>query len=361
MKPQENTHSTHLVIFRSKRRCTMTRVTTNLGGTTSDVVVGKVGQGLMMMTWTPVPVPDEQCFEAIKAGIDALPPGARMFLNGGEFYCHNLSTTNLEMIARFFEKYPEYVDRTFLSIKGGNLPGQLVSDGSPENLTRSVNLVNEKLRGTKRLDLFQCARVDPNVPVEVSIAALAKLKSEGKLDHIGMCECSAETLRRGHQVHPISVVEIEISPFSYESQTRDVIATAKELGVAVAGYSPLGRGFFTGQIKRPEDVPEGDFRRHMPRFQEDSLKHNFAIVDALTEIAKKKNITPAQLSIGWVSSLGSHVIPLPGSSHAKRTLENSAGGDVVFTATELQEINQVIENADVKGSRYPEHTKYLWA
>ncbi|KAF8552019.1 Aldo/keto reductase [Imleria badia] len=340
----------------------MTRVTTNLGGSASNVVVGKVAHGLMLMTWTPEPVPDEQCFEAIKAGVDALPPGAKMFLNGGEFYGHNFSATNLEMIARFFEKYPEYVDKTFLSIKGGNVGGKPLPDGSPENMTRSVNLVNEKLRGTKRLDLFQCARVDPNVPVEVTIGALAKLKSEGKLDHIGMSECSAETLRRGYKVHPISVVEIEVSPFSYERQTRDVIATAKELGVAVAAYSPLGRGFLTGQIKTLEDIPVGDMRRHMPRFQEDNFKHNIVIADTLTEIAKKKNITPAQLAIGWVSSLGSHIIPLPGSSHAKRTLENSAGGDVVFTEAELQEINQVIENADVKGGRYPEqHARYIWA
>ncbi|KAG6379391.1 NADP-dependent oxidoreductase domain-containing protein [Boletus reticuloceps] len=390
-KLQENALAAYPITFRRNQDKPMTRTTTNLGGTASNVVVGKVAHGLMMMThvsrpiplacltgvpfrWTPDPVPDEQCFEAIKSGIDALPPGAKMFLNGGEFYGHNMATTNLEMIARFLEKYPEYVDRTFLSIKA------MLIVSSPENLTRSVNLVNEKLRGTKRLDLYQCARVDPNTPVEVSIAALAKLKSEGKLDHIGMSECGAETLRRGHKVHPISVVEIEVSPFSYEPQTRDgvlgcfalpcdyshtivlVIAAAKELGVAVAAYSPLGRGFLTGQIKRPEDIPEGDIRRHLPRFQDDNLRHNFAIVDTLTELAKKKDITPGQLSIAWVGSLGPHVIPLPGSSHAKRTLENCAGGDVVFTETELQEINDVIEKADVKGSRYPEqHAKYLWA
>ncbi|KAH0830112.1 NADP-dependent oxidoreductase domain-containing protein [Lanmaoa asiatica] len=312
------------------------------------------------MTWREIPVPDEECFEAIKAGIDALPPGVKMFLNGGEFYGHNASPANLEMIARFFEKYPEYADRTFLSIKVKNL-------SRPENLTRSVNWVNEKLRGTKRVDLFQCARVDPDVPVEVSIAALAMLKNEGKLDHIGMSECSAETLRRGHKVHPISVVEIEISPFSYEPETRKVIAAAKELGVSVAAYSPLGRGFLTGQIKRPEDLPGKFHFSHMQPssfscFHVQNLKHNFAIVDALTEIAKRKNVTPAQLCIAWVGSLGPHVIPLPGSSHAKRTLENCAGGDVVFTEAELQEINVLIENVDVKGTRYPaQHAKYLWA
>ncbi|KAG1827020.1 NADP-dependent oxidoreductase domain-containing protein [Suillus subaureus] len=335
------------------------RATTSLGGTASNVTVGKVAHGLMMMTWAPEPVPDEQCFEAIKAGVDALPPGTKMFLNGGEFYAHDLTTTNLEMIARFFEKYPDYVDKTFLSIKGGVKPGTLVPDGSPANLRRSVELINEKLRGTKRLDLFQSARVDPNIPLEESIRALVELKNEGKLDHIGMSECSADTLRRGNAVHSIAAVEIEVSPWEYGEEARKVIATAEELGVAVIAYSPLGHGFLTGQIKRLEDIPEGDFRRSMPRFQEDNFKHNFAIVDALTAIARSKNITSAQLSIAWVASLGKHVIPLPGSSHAKRTRENCAGGDVELSTEDITEINSVIGAGAARGGRYT-HEAYLW-
>lgn len=336
------------------------QATTSLGGTASNITVGKVAHGLMMMTWTPEPVADEQCFEAIKAGVDALPPGTKMFLNGGEFYGHNLATTNLEMIARFFEKYPEYVDKTFLSIKGGLKPGSVpVPDGSPANLRRSVELINEKLRGTKRLDLFQSARVDPNVSLEESIRTLVELKNEGKLDHIGMSECNADTLRRGNAVHPIAAVEIEVSPWEYGEEAKKVIATAEELGIAVIAYSPLGRGFLTGQIKRPEDIPEGDFRRALPRFQEDNFKHNFAIVDALTAIARSKNVTSAQLSIAWVASLGRHVIPLPGSSHAKRTRENCAGGDIELSTEDITEINSVISGAEVRGGRYG-HEAYLW-
>ncbi|KAI6036118.1 aldo/keto reductase [Pisolithus microcarpus] len=316
----------------------MTRTTT-LGGTASDIVVGKVAHGLMLMTCQD-PVPDEQCFEAIKAGIDTLPHGCKnvtgcswrhSLLYTGEFYGHNLSTTNLEMIARFFEKYPSYADKAFLSVKvsiAGNvsvvwrswLQTSYHPDCSPANLRRSVETINEKLRGTKRLDLFESARVDPN-------SALAELKNEGKLDHIGI-------------FHPISVVEIEISPWSYEEETKNVIATANELGIAVAGYSPLGRGFLTGQIKRFEDLPD------------DAMRHNFTIVDALSEIAKKKNVTPAQLSIAWVGALGPHVIPLPGSSHAKRTLENCAGGDIELTQEELDEINRVIRHCGYPGGRY---------
>ncbi|KAG1782748.1 NADP-dependent oxidoreductase domain-containing protein [Suillus placidus] len=336
------------------------QATTSLGGTASNITVGKVAVCMLLfiLKWTPEPVPDEQCFEAIKAGVDALPPGTKMFLNGGEFYGHNLATTNLEMIARFFEKYPDYVDKTFLSVKGGVKLGAVpLPDNSPANLRRSVELINEKLRGTKRLDLFQCARVDPNVSLEESIRTLVELKKEGKLDHIGMSECSADSLRRGNAVHPIAAVEIEVSPWEYAEEAKKVIATAEELGVAVIAYSPLGRGFLTGQIKRPEDIPgntiEGDFRRALPRFQEDNFKHNFAIVDA------SKNVTSAQLSIAWVASLGKHVIPLPGSSHAKRTLENCAGGDIKLSTEDIAEINSVISAADVRGDRYP-HQAYLW-
>ncbi|OAX43581.1 Aldo/keto reductase [Rhizopogon vinicolor AM-OR11-026] len=338
----------------------MTFVTTSLGGTASNITVGKVAHGLMLMTWRTESVPDEQCFEAIKAGVDALPPGAKMFINGGEFYGHNLSTANIEMIARFFEKYPDYADKIFLSVKGGLKPGGSTEpDCSPAGVRRSVELINEKLRGTKRLDLYECARIDPKVPLEESIRALVELKKEGKLDHIGMSECSADSLRRGNAVHPIAAVEIEVSPWSYEEEGKKVIATAEELGIAVIAYSPLGRGFLTGQIKRPEDLPEGDFRRTLPRFQEDNIKHNFAIVDALTAIAERKNVTSAQLSIAWVASLGKHVIPLPGSSHPKRTLENCAGGDVELSTEDLAEINSVIDSAEVRGTRYA-HEALLW-
>jgi len=336
---------------------TSATATTSLGGTASNITVGKVAHGLMLMTWRAEPVPDEQCFEAIKAGVDALPPGAKMFINGGEFYGPNFSTANLEMIARFFEKYPDYADKTFLSVKGGLNLG--VVDCSPAGVRRSVDLVNEKLRGTKRLDLFECARIDPKVPLEESIRTMVELKKEGKLDHIGMSECSADSLRCGNAIHPIAAVEIEVSPWSYEEETKKVIATAGELGIAVLAYSPLGRGFLTGQIKRPEDLPEGDFRRHLPRFQEDNMKHNFAIVDALAEIARRKNVTPAQLCLAWVASLGKHIIPLPGSSHPKRTLENCAGGSVELSVEEFTEINNVIDTAGVKGTRYGQQA-LLW-
>jgi pyridoxine 4-dehydrogenase len=174
----------------------------------------------MMMTWSPTPVPDEKAFAAIKAGVDALPPGAKLFLNSGgfalippspvltcvpsaEFYGQGLSTANLELVARFFEKYPDYTDRTFLSVKGGTLPGQLVSDGSRENLRRSVDATLKALRGTKRLDLFQPARRDSNYEIEQYAESLNEMVKEGKFDYIGLSEVSAETIRRAHKVGAI--------------------------------------------------------------------------------------------------------------------------------------------------------------
>jgi len=286
-----------------------------------------------------------------------------MILNSGEFYGTNPRTANLELLARFFDKYPTYTDKVFLSVKGGTGPADIDPDSSPENIRRSVDTVLKALRGTKKIDLFECARVDSRVAIEDNIATLANLVKEGKFDHIGMSECAAATLRRGNAVHPIAAVEIEVSPWSYSEETQKVIATAKELHITVIAYSPLGRGFLTGQIKKPEDLEEGDFRRNLTRFSEENFNHNMEVVNALKAIADKKNITAAQLSIAWVSALGSHVIPVPGSSNKTRTLENLAGGDVDLSSQDLAEINQVLTTHKFKGDRYyglSDKDMHLW-
>ncbi|CCM02341.1 uncharacterized protein FIBRA_04435 [Fibroporia radiculosa] len=321
------------------------------------------------MTWRDpkYPLPDEDAFEAIKAGVDALPPGSKMLLNSGEFYSWDFTTANLQLLARFFDKYPDYAERTFLSVKGGAPANSLGLDSSPENLRRSVDAINAALRGTKKLDLFECARVDPKYPVEEVIKILVGLKNEGKFSHIGMSECAAETLRRGHAVHPIAIVEIEVSLWSYESETKKVIATAQELGIAVAAYSastislasrlPLADGSIL--IRSPT---ENDIRRHLTRFKEDYFKHNMAIVDAIKVLAAKKNISPAQLAIAWVGSLGAHVIPLPGSSVKKRTLENLSGGDVELSEADKAELAKIIADHEIKGDRYfgNDAAAHLW-
>ncbi|KAJ3540596.1 hypothetical protein NM688_g6206 [Phlebia brevispora] len=325
---------------------------TTLGGNASGVKVAKVGHGLMLMTWTPNPVPDEVCFEAIRAGVDVLPPGVKMLINSSEFYSPDFGPANLEMLSRFFEKHPEYADRTVLSVKGGYKPKTPIPDASAENLRRSVTAVNAALRGFKRVDIFQCSRVDHTRQIEDIIRDLAALVKEGLIGNIGVSECSAETLRRANAVHPIAAVEIEVSPWSYEEETRKVIATAQELGIAVVAYAPLGRGFLTGSIKTIDDLPEGDMRRKFTRFnKEEYFKHNMALVDALKALAEKKGVTPATLCIAWVASLGPKVIPIPGSSNAKRVVQNVSAADVQLTEEEAKEIRDIVSSHDIKGGR----------
>ncbi|KAJ6498132.1 aldo/keto reductase [Mycena vitilis] len=327
----------------------MVKETTKLGGTASDVTVSRVAHGLMMMTWIPTPVPDEQCFEAIKAGIDALPAGAKAFLNSGEFYAHDMKTGNLEMLSRFFSKYPDYADKTFLSVKGG------IKDRAPANsdasLRQSVENIQRALGTVKKLDLFEPARIDSKVPVEDMMKTLVALVKESKFAHIGLSECKAETLRKAHAIHPITAVEIEVSPFSYEENQKKVIATAAELGISVIAYSPLGRGVLGGNIKSSADLQEGDIRLRFSRFKDENLKHNLPIVESLDRMAKGKGITVAQLCIAWVAALGPNVIPLPGSSKASRTLENLEAGDIVLNAEELKELSEIIAKHGVKGDR----------
>ncbi|KAF9004288.1 NADP-dependent oxidoreductase domain-containing protein [Cyathus striatus] len=338
----------------------MTKITAQLGGTASSIAVGKIGHGLMFMTAAPTPVPDETCFESIKAGIDALPDGTKMLLNSSEFYGRNPLTANLELLARFFDKYPAYADKVFLSVKGAFNILQFKPDASPEGIRRSVDNVLAALRGTKKVDLFECARVDPNYPIEDTMHVLAQLVKEGKFDHVGMSECKAETIRKAHAVHPVALVEIEVSPWMYEKEGKDVIKTCKELGISVAAYSPLGQGVLSGKITKPDDLEPGDFRRHFQRFQEENLKHNIALADAIKAIANRKGCTAAQMCIAWVCSRGAHVIPIPGSSRKERTLENVAAGDISLTLDEVKEIDDIIDNFEVRGGRYNSDTKLLW-
>ncbi|KAH8117321.1 aldo/keto reductase [Phellopilus nigrolimitatus] len=337
--------------------------TTKLGSGAKEISVGKVAHGIMLMTWVPSPVPDEQAFESIKASLDSVPVGSKMIINSGEFYGMNPREANLELVARFFEKYPDYADKAFLSVKGGAGADNLNPDCSPKNLKRSVDCILAKLRGTKKLDLFECARVDRNFPIEDTIKILSGFVAEGKFDYIGMSECKAETLRRGNSVHPIAIAEIEVSPWSYTKEVKEVIATSKELGIIVCGYSPLGRGFLAGRFKGKDELEVGDLRRHLARFQDETAKHNFAIVEGLKAIAEKKGITAAQLCIAWVGSLGSHVVPLPGSSSKARTLENIAAGEIDLTPEELAAVEKVLDVHPVQGGRYfngPDEQAHLW-
>ncbi|KAI0260769.1 aldo/keto reductase [Gloeopeniophorella convolvens] len=328
----------------------MSSKTAKLGGTAANVTVGKIGHGLMMMTWRDPQISDEEAFASLKAGMDSLPPGTKMFLNSGEFYGLNPPSANLDLLARFFERYPDYADKAFLSVKCGmsfNPYGDLEAA-----LERKVNYILSKLRGTKKLDLFEPARVIHGVPVEQSTRIMAKFIARGKFDHIGLSEVRADTVRQAHRGHPIAAVEIEVSPWSYTQETKDVISTCEELGIAVIAYSPLGHGFLTGKWKSYKDLEPDNMLRQFSRFQRDNFNHNLALVSALEAIAAKKGITTAQLSIAWVASLGPKVVPIPGSSNAKRTIENCAAGTIELTEQDLADIKHAMAANTVRGTRY---------
>ncbi|KAI9063462.1 aldo/keto reductase [Trametes sanguinea] len=326
--------------------------TTTLGGTASNVVVANVVHGLMRMTWVPTPVSDEQAFEAIRSGVDALPSGVKMILNSAQFYGMGWSTANLQLLSRFYEKYPDYADRTFLMVKGAYNPEKSRVDNAPENIRRSVESCVAALRGTKTIDVFQPARIEKAVPIEETMKTLVELKNEGKFNHIGLSECAAATLRRAHAVHPIAIVEIEVSVTSFEEEARKVLATAAQLDVAVAAYSPLCHGLLSGTVTKREDLDPHDMRMHLSRFREGNFQNNLAIAGAIKSIAAKRGCTPAQLCIAWVVSLGEKVLPLPGSTRQDRTLENLAAGDISLTDEEKNEIADAMETYPVKGGRY---------
>ncbi|KAF9790382.1 aldo/keto reductase [Thelephora terrestris] len=305
-----------------------------------DSVVCKVGLGLMRLTWTPNPVPYDQAFDAIKAAIDAMPAGVKLFLNSGEFYGNNLTEANLDLLASFFEKYPGYADKTFLSVKGASKPGVLYPDSSEGNLRRSVDNINKHLRGTKKLDLFECARVDPEVPIEECTRTLQKLIEEGRFSYIGMSEPDSVTLRRAHAVHPIAAVEIQLSPWAYKGEMKKIVSASEELGITVVGYS-LFRGLATQQTGS-----RGRSALHFDRF---SGEHNMN--EGLRKIAERKGVSTGQLCIAWVASLGDHVMPLPGSSKRSQVLENLAAGSFNLTTKESDEIIQLVEGTNVHEDR----------
>ncbi|KZV73064.1 aldo/keto reductase [Peniophora sp. CONT] len=329
--------------------------TTTLGGSAKDVSVVKVGTGLMMLSWGPTP--DEQAFEAIKAAIDATPAGSKMLLNSSQFYARDLGTGNLELLARFFDKHPGYADKVFLSVKGGTKPNSQIYDPSPEGLRTSVELCIKALRGTKKIDLFENARVTRDTPLTKQYEVLKSFVDEGLIGHIGLSECSVVTLREVNELVPIAAVEIEVSLWSYEEETKKVIAACAELGIAVVAYSPLGRGFLTGEIS---ELPENDFRNRHARFQGENLTNNFKLVEALKKVAEKKGITAAQLCLAWVQSLGERVIPIPGSSKASRVIDNINTSDIKLTSEELAEIARILEENPVSGRRYFDGVPHLW-
>ncbi|KAK9430295.1 NADP-dependent oxidoreductase domain-containing protein [Lipomyces doorenjongii] len=258
-----------------------------------------------------------------------------------------LYNDNEEVIGRWFAKTGKRSE-IFLCTKFGIKP-DYSSDGSPEYVKQSCEDSLQRL-GVDTIDLFYQHRMDQSLPIEVTVGAMAGLVKQGKVKYLGLSECSAATLRRACAVHHIAAVQIEYSPFAVEAEQNGLIEACKELGVAVVAYSPLSRGFLTGAYTKPEDFPEGDFRRAAPRFQKENFDANLKLLDAFKKIASKKNATPGQVTLAWLIAKGA--IPIPGTTKIARLEENVKAAYVQLTEEELDEINEFVQNADVAGDRY---------
>ena len=203
------------------------------------------------------------------------------------------------------------------------------------------------------IDLYYQHRVDPETPIEETVGAMSTLVRAGKVRYLGLSEASAATIRRAHAVHPISAVQSEYSLWTRDPEDG-VLQTCRDLGIALVPYSPLGRGFLTGQIKRFEDLAPDDYRRQSPRFQGENFQRNLDLVERVSEIARRKQCSPAQLALAWVLAQGEHIIPIPGTKRRRYLQENVGALEVSLTSADLAAIDEAAPKGSFAGLRYPE-------
>ena len=319
--------------------------------------VHSTGFGLMGLTWRAKPPSQEQSFSAMKAALDA---GAN-FWNGGEFYGPP-TANSLQLLNEYFTKYPGDADKIVISIKGGLRPGERAPDGSPENTSRSIEECIKVLDGKKKLDLWEGARVDPNTPIEITMREADKYVKSGKLGGIMLSECSANTIRRASKVTKVAAVEVEFSLWSTDVLDNGIAEACAELDIPIVAYSPLGRGFLTGQIRKLEDIPEDDLRRSMPRFSAENFPKNLKLVEELEKLAQRKGCTPGQVGLAWVKAQSAKpgmptMIPIPGASSPERVKENMV--DVDLSDNDLKEIDSLLASVPIEGGRYGGHAAAL--
>jgi aryl-alcohol dehydrogenase-like predicted oxidoreductase len=264
--------------------------------------------------------------------------------------------TNETLVGKAVEGHrDEYVIATKFSrdirdAKPGDMSTVGPPTGSAEYVKWSIDGSLQRL-GTDYVDIYYQHRVDPNVPIEETVGAMAELVEAGKVRHLGLSEAAPETIRRAHAVHPITVLQTEYSLWTRDVED-EILPTVRELGIGFVPYSPLGRGFLSGRFSSPDDLDENDFRRSNPRFKEGNFEANRALAEKVAEIATEKDITPAQLALAWVLAQGDDLVPIPGTKRREYLEQNAAAVDVELTADDLARIES--ELPEVAGDRYDE-------
>ena len=245
-------------------------------------------------------------------------------------------------------------DEVFLATKFGNVRGPngefLGVRGDPEYVRSACEASLSRL-GVETIDLYYQHRVDTKVPIEDTVGEMVRLKEEGKIRFLGLSEAAPQTIRRAHAVHPITAVQTELSLWSRDAEA-EVLPTVRELGIGYVAYSPLGRGFLTGQFKSPDDFPEDDFRRNHPRFQGENFEKNIALVREVEAMAKEKGCTTAQLALAWVLAQGKDVVPIPGTKHVKYLDDNIGALDVHLSDEDLKRLDAILPPGAAAGERY---------
>ena len=230
-------------------------------------------------------------------------------------------------------------------------------NGKPDYVKQACEASLKRL-GVEYIDLYYQHRVDPDTPIEETVAAMAELVKEGKVRYLGLSEISMKTLRRAYDVHPIAALQSEYSLWTRDPE-KEILPTCRELGVGFVAYSPLGRGFLTGQFKTFDDLPADDYRRNSPRFQGDNFQLNLNLVKKVQEMAQEKNCTPAQLALAWVIAQGGDIVPIPGTKRRKYLEENVGALDVELHPDDLRRLSEVFPLGIASGERYPEHMMAL--
>jgi aryl-alcohol dehydrogenase-like predicted oxidoreductase len=230
-------------------------------------------------------------------------------------------------------------------------------NGKPDYVKKACDASLKRL-DVDYIDLYYQHRVDPETPIEDTVGALADLVKAGKIRHIGLSEASASTLRRAMKVHPITALQTEYSLWTRDPE-EEILATCRELGIGFVAYSPLGRGFLTGQFKKFEDLEADDYRRFSPRFQGDNFQKNLDLVKEVEEIARDKNCQPSQLALAWVLAQGGDIVPIPGTKRRKYIEENAASVDLELTSDDMRRLNQVFPSGAASGERYSEQMMSL--